>query len=128
MYDTGKVITGIIIFVAIFTLPFWWQAGKAAQVPKPQLPKDQKQCVEDTAYMRTSHMQLLNQWRNSVVRDHNRVFVNARGKRFEMSLSNTCLKCHSSKTKFCDQCHNYLAVKPYCWDCHLTPEQMKESK
>jgi hypothetical protein len=37
----------------------------------------------------------------------------------------TCLECHSNKTKFCDQCHNYLDVQPYCWDCHLVPKESK---
>jgi hypothetical protein len=128
MYDTGKVITGIIVFVAVFTVPLWWQAGKAAPTPKPELPKDQKQCAMGVEYMRSSHMQLLNDWRNSVVRDSDRIFVGDNGKKFDMSLSNGCLKCHSDKTKFCDRCHNYMAVTPYCWECHLTPEQMKESK
>jgi hypothetical protein len=128
MYNAGKIITGIVIFVAIFTLPLWWQLGRAAKVPQPELPKKEKQCVLDTEYMRTSHMQLLNEWRNSVVRDGNRLFLGQNGKMFNMSLTNECFRCHQSKKKFCDQCHNYLAVSPYCWECHLTPEQVKESK
>jgi hypothetical protein len=35
------------------------------------------------------------------------------------------MDCHSDKTKFCDQCHNYLSVNPYCWDCHIAPEEKK---
>ena len=27
--------------------------------------------------------------------------------------------CHANKAEFCDRCHNYAAVKPYCWDCHI---------
>jgi len=128
MYNAGKIITGLVIFVAIFTLPLWWQVGKASEPPKPQLPKDQAQCVMDKEYMRTSHMQLLNQWRDAVVRDQDRIFVGANGKKFQMSLTNECMVCHNDKAKFCDSCHNYLLVSPYCWDCHLTPEQVKESK
>lgn len=128
MYNAGKIITGLVIFVFIFTLPLWWQAGKAAQVPKPELPKTEKMCVEDAEYMRTSHMQLLNDWRDAVVRDADRVYVGKDGKKYSMSLTNDCMKCHNDKKKFCDQCHDYLAVTPYCWDCHLTPEQVKESK
>ena len=48
-----------------------------------------------------------------------RVFVNPEGKKFVASLSNTCLDCHSNKTQFCDQCHNYVAVTPNCFGCHL---------
>jgi cytochrome c oxidase subunit 2 len=39
-----------------------------------------------------------------------------------MSLQNTCMHCHSNKQKFCDECHTYVAVKPYCWDCHIAPK------
>jgi hypothetical protein len=34
---------------------------------------------------------------------------------------NTCMQCHTSKKKFCDTCHAYASVTPYCWDCHLAP-------
>ena len=125
MYDAGKIIPGIIIAIVFFTFPFWGNFGKAAPPPKLKLPKEVKQCVEKTAYMRTSHMQLLNHWRNSVVRENNRVYVGMGGKEYNMSLQNGCMKCHSSKAQFCDKCHNYLDIKPYCWDCHLAPKENK---
>jgi hypothetical protein len=40
-----------------------------------------------------------------------------------MSLSNTCLACHDGQEKFCNACHKYLAVKPFCWDCHFDPKE-----
>jgi hypothetical protein len=127
MYNTGKIIAGLVIFVAIFTLPIWAQLGKASQAPKLELPKDKKQCVEQTRYMRTSHMQVLDVWRDQVVRDRERVYVGLGGKKYDMSLTDECMSCHNDKKKFCDRCHDYLAVSPYCWDCHLTPEQVKEA-
>jgi len=76
--------------------------------------------------MRTEHMQMLNDWRNMVVRDGTRLYIGSDGRKFEMSLSNTCLQCHSNKTEFCDRCHNYAAVTPYCWDCHIAnPKEIK---
>jgi hypothetical protein len=69
--------------------------------------------------MTTEHMQLLDLWRHTVVRNAKREFVNPEGKTFDMSLSNTCLDCHSNKTEFCDRCHDYASVRPYCWDCHI---------
>ena len=52
--------------------------------------------------------------------------VNKKGKEFEMSLSNTCIECHDNKAEFCDRCHNYASVRPYCWDCHIdNPKEMK---
>jgi hypothetical protein len=40
-----------------------------------------------------------------------------------MSLSNTCLGCHEGQKKFCTACHEYLAVQPFCWDCHFDPKE-----
>ena len=54
-------------------------------------------------YMRAEHMQLLDLWRESVVRQTDRVYTNPKGKQFVMSLSNTCLDCHSNKADFCDR-------------------------
>ena len=128
MYGSSKVIPSLILFVALVTLPFWYNAGKAQAVPKPELPKDQKFCVEPMEQMRTNHMQILNEWRNDVVRDADRVWVTEDGKKFTMSLSNGCLRCHTDKAKFCDKCHDYLGVKPFCWDCHLSDQYGKGGK
>ena len=122
MNDKGKIVTGLIIFLVMVTFPFWFNLGKAAPVPKPELTekaKAAKQCVRSTDYMRTEHMQLLDLWRDTVVRDARRTYVNEKGKTFNMSLSNTCLDCHSNKAEFCDRFHNYASVRPYCWDCHI---------
>ena len=125
MKDRGIIVFGVIVFLGLFTFPFWYGLGQAVPVPKVQLPKDQKACVAPTEFMKTSHMQMLNEWRDYVVRDGLRVFVAADGKKYNMSLSNQCMKCHAEKTKFCDQCHNYLGVAPYCWDCHVAPKEGK---
>ncbi len=122
MNDRGKIIAGLAIFIAIVTLPFWFNMGKAAPVPEPKLTakaKAAKECVESTAFMRAEHMQLLDVWRDTVVREAKRVYVTEKGKEYMMSLSNTCLDCHSNKTEFCDRCHDYASARPYCWDCHI---------
>jgi hypothetical protein len=122
MNDKGKIITGLIIFVVIVSFPFWFNRGKAASVPEPILTdkaKAAKECVQPKAFMKREHMQLLDVWRDSVVRDGKRIYVNSDGKEFDMSLSNTCLDCHSNKADFCDKCHDYTSATPYCWDCHI---------
>ncbi|MDY7031180.1 MAG: sulfate reduction electron transfer complex DsrMKJOP subunit DsrJ [Thermodesulfobacteriota bacterium] len=127
MYNGGKVIIGLVIFAILITFPIWYNvvSGKAAYTPELKIVTDEKQCVEPSKYMRESHMQLLDQWRNSVVRDAERTFMNHDGKKFDMSLTNTCLGCHSNKADFCDKCHNYVEVTPTCWNCHIVPEESK---
>jgi hypothetical protein len=125
MYDGGKIISGLVIFVILVLSPFWYNAlaGNPGYKPNPELPKTEKACVESKAFMKAEHMTLLDDWRDSVVRDKNRVYIAKDGKKHNMSLSNNCMNCHSDKEKFCDQCHNYLGVSPYCWDCHIEPQK-----
>ena len=129
LYDKDKVIAGLVIFVVLATFPFWYNLGKAASAPEVELTdkaKAAEKCVRDTQYMRNEHMQLLDEWRDTVVRDAKRIYVNERNMGYDMSLSNTCLDCHSNKEQFCDRCHNYTSVNPYCWDCHI--DNPKEAK
>jgi hypothetical protein len=127
MYDSGKILLGIIIFVGLFTSPIWYDlaSGKSSVKPNIILPSDEniKECVASTEYMRESHMDLLNEWRDEVVREGNRTYTSPNGKEFEMSLTKTCTNCHYNKAEFCDQCHDYLGVTPYCWDCHVEPQK-----
>ena len=129
IYDKGKVVFGLIIFGALITFPFWYNLGKAAPAPERVLTekaKAAKECVRSKDYMTTEHMQLLDIWRDTVSRDGKRTYVNSKGKSYNMSLTKTCLDCHSNKTEFCDRCHTYASVDPFCWDCHIdNPEEMK---
>ncbi len=122
MKDKNKILAGLVVFIALITLPFWFNMGKAAPAPELELTpkaKAAEKCVMSTEYMKAEHMQLLDVWRHEVVRNSERMFVNPDGKMFDMSLSNTCLDCHSNKAAFCDRCHDYASVRPYCWDCHI---------
>ena len=121
MYDSGKIIPGLIIFVLFITIPIWYNRGAAGSVPKPVLPKDAKTCVLPAAEIRATHMKLLNTWRDEVLRNGERRTFELEGKQYQKSLMLTCMKCHTSKKQFCDSCHTYASVKPYCWDCHLAP-------
>jgi len=131
IYDGCKIILGIVIGIAFFTMPIWLNLSSAQSKVKPKLvyPTDARQCIDDKDYMNHYHMDLLNYWRDSVVRLNmryvvrNGVVLTHNGQKLEMSLTLTCLKCHSDKKNFCDQCHNYLQVKPYCWDCHVQPKE-----
>lgn len=123
MYDRNKIIVGLVIFVCLLSFPVWYNmaSGKASYSPEPGKPADKERCVERAEYMKSFHMDLLNNWRDEVVRGSSRVYVASDGARYNMSLSNTCMNCHSNKSAFCDQCHDYVGVKPYCWDCHIEP-------
>lgn len=121
MADTGKILLGLAIFLGLVSFPIWFTglSGELGARPTLELPKGETKCVESTEYMRHWHMDLLNTWRDEVVREGKRIYVAEDGTRYEMSLTRTCLDCHTSKEKFCDRCHNYVGEDPYCWDCHV---------
>jgi hypothetical protein len=126
MRDRLPILVGLFVFVALVTVPFWH--GRAAtkdfaQIPGLKLPVNSTQCVAPVEYMRKSHMQLLVNWREDVVRRNDRQYHAFNGKTYEKSLTRTCLGCHTNRADFCDRCHTYTGVSgPYCWDCHNQPQ------
>jgi predicted CXXCH cytochrome family protein len=96
-------------------------AGKAARVPQPVIEAARGgQCVEDPAYMRRNHMELLKHQRDDTM--HGGI----RGAKYSLK---TCIECHASQasnsvtatsTNFCVSCHSYAAVKIDCFECHAT--------
>jgi hypothetical protein len=125
MHNGGKIIAGLIIFIGIITFPIWRNVarGEAPAIPDPKITTGETECVAPLEYMRANHMALLNEWRDLVVRGGDRIYVGFNGKHHYMSLTETCMNCHSNKAEFCDQCHDYVGAKPYCWDCHLEPKE-----
>jgi hypothetical protein len=132
LYNKGLIIAGIVIFIIVVTFPLWYGRGKTSSPPVLSLDTPvinalkEKRCVEDTAFMRSNHMKLIVSWRDSAVREGNRIYTAKNGKVYETSLSGTCLSCHSNKDQFCDRCHNYLGAKPACWNCHIIPGEVKK--
>lgn len=127
MHDAGKIIIGLVAFIALIAFPIWYNVatGKADYVPELEKPVKGDQCVADVEYMRASHMDMLDEWRDLVVREGKRIYTAPDGRKFNMSLTSTCLDCHSNKEAFCERCHTYMSVDPYCWDCHIIPEESK---
>jgi len=129
MYNKGLIISGLVIFVLFVTFPIWFNGLDAGPLPKPELPPGgEKECVAPAAEMRDTHMQLLNVWRDDVLRNADRVKVTVGGKEYQKGLQMACMQCHSNKEKFCDTCHEYAAVSPTCWDCHITPTELAKKE
>ncbi|MDR1184826.1 MAG: sulfate reduction electron transfer complex DsrMKJOP subunit DsrJ [Coriobacteriales bacterium] len=124
MYKNARIFIFLVISLGIATAPILINRGQVEAQPTlsletPAIERDADgRCVESAEFMRAEHMLLLDEWRNAVVREGKTNYVSSDGRIFEMSLDNNCLKCHSDREKFCDSCHSYAAVEPYCWDCH----------
>ena len=93
--------------------------GIGRRAPRLAVPGDAGgKCVEDTAFMRRNHMELLKHQRDRTVREGIRTT--------QHSLAN-CVTCHAgkqtrrvtgSKDAFCEGCHSYAGVKLDCFECH----------
>ncbi len=129
MRDRAFILGGLGLFVAMITFPFWYNlaAGTKSGAPELKMPDREKQCVASKKFMRTSHMDLLIAWRDQVVRGEGRTYRAPDGRAFDMSLTKTCMKCHADKEQFCDRCHAYAGVDPYCWECHIDPKLVQRS-
>lgn len=102
--------------------------SKGSRVPQPVIePARGGQCVEDPAYMRRHHMELLKHQRDDTM--HGGI----RGAKYSLK---TCIGCHASQTtnsvaatptNFCVSCHSYAAVKIDCFECHATQPQKTSS-
>lgn len=121
MNKKGIIVAGLILFLVVITLPIWYSLAFAEEVQMPELemPTNATHCIEDASWMRANHMDLLNDWRDAVVRDAQRDYTSTSGETCTMSLTGTCLSCHTNRETFCNRCHTYADVEPTCWDCHV---------
>jgi hypothetical protein len=131
MRDRGLIIAALLVFLGMITFPIWYDlaAGKPSKGPDLKLPAKEKECVAPIPYMKTSHMKLLNEWRDQAVRNNIRTYTAYNGRTYAISLTGTCLQqCHIEKAEFCDRCHVYNGIRsPYCWDCHVDPRLVRQA-
>jgi len=123
IYNAKYVWAGVVVFLGIFTLPFTLNlCTEKFERPAITLPQGVTDCIAPVEYMRSSHMDLLNTWRDQALRSENREYVDHKGRKWVVSLQNTCQQCHANKAEFCDRCHLSNSVHPYCWECHVEPK------
>ncbi len=124
MNDKPIITVGLVVGLVLLTFPFWYTraAGRLGLPPELEMPNGATRCVEDREYIRAHHMELLDQWRDAVVRegDQTPYVSRAYGTKHEKSLTKTCMGCHTNRATFCDKCHEYANVCSgiSCWDCH----------
>jgi hypothetical protein len=129
MKDKAKIYAGVAIFLGIILFPVWYDSASGRSAYRPEIVIKTKstpgkdKCVMPVEYMRSSHMKLLGDWREAVVRSADRSYTSPDGRQFRRSLTDTCMDCHSNKSSFCDRCHDYAAMQPNCWNCHVAPNE-----
>ncbi|HJO73863.1 MAG TPA: hypothetical protein QGH84_01430 [Rhodospirillales bacterium] len=125
-----------ITIVALVSLLGGTAGGSAAcagesGVPVPNPPKGKgEQCVRETSFMRANHMNLLLHQRDETMQK------GIRTKKFSLK---ECVSCHAVPGKdgqpvsyedpknFCRSCHDYVAVKLDCFECHASKPPSKQA-
>ena len=115
----NKYVIAVAIIALIILFPLGYSVvsyifAQGSEKPEPFLERPDakyKECVKETEYMRLHHWELLRIVREEVVRY---------GKRGEIAL-NKCRECHTSRERFCNQCHNAVSLTPDCFECHYYP-------
>jgi hypothetical protein len=116
----GKTGRLVVVCSVIILLPVAYSAVRALRPQRSDSPQvflempvsAFQDCVEETSYMRIRHMDLLKDLREEVIRH---------GIRGEITLEH-CRRCHTSRARFCDRCHEAASVKLDCFGCHYYPE------
>ncbi len=139
------LIAGVFMFAALVQVAQAQESSSRVPGPQFKLPENAlKKCVHDadptttgkcerdSEFMRINHPQLLNKKRDLTTRQGIRTKID--------SLQN-CVDCHVTKDEkgefikandpeqgFCAACHEYVAVKITCFDCHRsTPDVTRKS-
>lgn len=117
MSDKPIIVVGLIVALVVLAIPFWYSLAAGRPEPPPELELPEGRCVAEN--MAAHHMELLNQWRDEVVRDGDDQPVEVSGQMVAKSLTRGCMSCHGSRQNFCAKCHEYANVHPTCWECHV---------
>ncbi len=127
--------TALLTRAVLVALAYGIAAGPAlaqdSRVPIPAPPKGKgDQCVMETSFMRANHMNLLKHQRDETM------LKGIRTKKFSLR---ECVACHAVPGKddqpvsyenpknFCRSCHDYVAVKLDCFECHASKPPSKQA-
>ena len=113
-----------VVPIVVILLPLGYSLAASALAPGPEpgdvfleMPAEGSgPCVMDPEWMRYRHMDLLKEMRIDAVRygirEHD-------GKQITFNI---CTKCHTSRARFCNRCHEAVNLYPDCFGCHFYPE------
>jgi len=132
--DDRRRRLAVVIPIVIIIIPFVYSVGAWAlslagsDEPFLEMPDAQfEECVRDTEYMRFSHMTLLLNSRTEVIRLGNRGDIGLSRLKPEAAITRVsggdesrayCSDCHTSRERFCNQCHNSVNLYLDCFSCH----------
>ncbi len=115
----GLRAVALVLLVGALFVPLSASAQAGGRTPQPEIVIDAEGgCVAPPDEMRRNHMNMLIHQRPLTVRQ------GVRGA--EVSLRG-CIECHASREdgsaigtrrNFCQSCHDFVAVRLDCFDCH----------
>ena len=129
MIHALRLLCAVFLALAVSAMNAPPLGAEDGRVPLPNLAKAAKgdACVEPAEIMRREHMDFL-----EVERDRT-MYLGIRDGKYSLT---GCIECHATPDPedpevrtvefFCDECHNYAAVRTDCWSCH-NPRLVEET-
>ena len=124
MWQFGRVLILSVLYGVILLAGFSGNAESGDRISVPEIPKALAKAEKGHAeLMRRNHMDLMIHKRDKTVHD---------GIRSEKYSLKACISCHAvlgedkkpvsiaSPKHFCRTCHDYVAVKVDCFQCHAS--------
>lgn len=110
------MIAAICVLIILFPVGYSvlsavFSPGTRDSQPFLEKPEKSDKCVRDATYMRFHHMDFLKDLRNEAARE---------GVRGDVGLF-SCRECHTSRERFCNQCHDAVNLNLNCFSCHYYP-------
>ncbi len=130
MLKAMSLLAALMVALLLATSASNAEEKSRASGPLIELPTQADKCIRPTEFMRRNHMQLLNHKRDQTMRQ---------GVRTQDASLQGCVDCHSKKDdkgvslpvngpdQFCSTCHEYVAVKLDCFECHRTTPDVSDS-
>jgi len=117
----GRILTAILLAGALGALAGCSSESGAQAVEGSAKAAKLTHCVEPTSFMRRNHMELIKHQRDITVHE------GIRSTKYSIA---GCIDCHvqydaqgqavpvNDEEQFCDGCHDSLAVRLDCFQCH----------
>ena len=127
----GRILTSLVLLgVSLMSASILAQAGASEVLPGSRAAGLESCVIPDTEDMRRNHMEYLFHKRDLTMREGIRTHGD------DVISLNGCIACHAAKDaqgqyvpvneegQFCQSCHQRVAVKVDCFECHRTsPEK-----
>jgi hypothetical protein len=109
-----KIVVALVIGMVALPLAYsvvCFALSSGTQSARPFIEVPTGACVREAKWMRFNHWHVLYEARDEAMRQGVEPGVTFK----------ECRRCHTSRERFCDKCHDVVNFNPDCFGCHYYP-------